>query len=89
MALGARMKDVLMQFMVEAVTLAALGGLVGLVLGAGGLYIAANGLQWATAINPAMFMLSITMAALTGIIFGFGPARRAAQLDPVVALKSE
>jgi len=89
MALGARMKDVLMQFMVEAVTLAALGGLVGLVLGAGGLYIAANGLQWATAINPTMFMLSITMAALTGIIFGFGPARRAAQLDPVVALKSE
>lgn len=88
-ALGARMNDVLLQFMVEAVTLAALGGLIGLLLGYIGLYLAANGLQWATAISPTMFMLSIVMAALTGIIFGYGPARRAASLDPVVALKSE
>lgn len=89
MALGARMKDVLVQFMVEAVTLAAIGGLVGLVLGSVGLYVAANGLQWATAISPTLFLFSILMAAATGVIFGFGPARRAAGLDPVVALKME
>ncbi|MDT8398823.1 MAG: ABC transporter permease [Pseudomonadales bacterium] len=88
-ALGARMNDVLLQFMVEAVTLAAMGGLIGLVLGYMGLYLAANGLQWATAISPTMFMLAIAMATVTGIVFGYGPARRAASLDPVVALKSE
>jgi len=89
MALGARMGDVLLQFMVEAVTLAALGGLIGLVLGFAGLYAAANGLQWATAVSPVMFFAAIAMAAATGVVFGYGPARRAALLDPVVALKAE
>jgi putative ABC transport system permease protein len=89
MALGARMRDVLMQFMAEAVTLAALGGAIGLVLGCIGLYAAANGLQWATAISPVMFLAAIVMAAATGVVFGYGPARRAALLDPVVALKAE
>jgi putative ABC transport system permease protein len=89
MALGARMRDVLTQFITEAVALAALGGLVGLMLGYAGLYAAANGLEWATTVSPAMFLLSIVMAAATGVVFGYGPARRAAMLDPVVALKAE
>jgi ABC-type antimicrobial peptide transport system, permease component len=89
MALGARMRDVMVQFMVEAVTLAALSGLVGLVLGYVGLMSARHGLQWATALSPAMLLLAVAMAALTGILFGYGPARRAASLDPVVALKAE
>jgi putative ABC transport system permease protein len=89
MALGARMNDVLVQFLVEAVTLAALGGLIGLVLGAAGLLFAKHGFHWATAISPSMLIAAVGMAALTGIIFGYGPARRAAVLDPVVALKSE
>jgi putative ABC transport system permease protein len=89
MALGARMGDVLVQFLVEAVTLAALGGLIGLVLGAGGLLFAKHGFHWATAISPSMLVAAVGMAALTGIVFGYGPARRAAVLDPVVALKSE
>lgn len=89
MALGARMQDVLAQFMVEAITLAALGGLAGLVLGAIGLYIAQNVLHWTTAVSPVMLLIAIVMAAATGVIFGFGPARRAASLDPVVALKAE
>ncbi len=89
MAMGARVQDVMMQFMVEAVVLAAMGGMIGLLLGAIGLLLAEHGLHWATAISPAMLLLAVAMAALTGVIFGYGPARRAAALDPVVALKSE
>jgi len=89
MAMGARTTDVLTQFLVEAVTLAALGGVIGLVLGAFGLTIAKYGLHWATAISPGMLLLAVVMAAATGIAFGFGPARRAAVLDPVIALRAE
>ena len=89
MAMGARMNDVLVQFIVEAVTLAALGGVLGLLLGSGGLYIASNAMHWATSISPSMLLIAVTMAAFTGIIFGYGPARSAASLDPVVALKFE
>ncbi len=89
MAMGARMNDVLLQFIVEAVTLAALGGVLGLMLGTVGLYIASNAMHWATSISTSMLLIAVTMAAFTGIIFGYGPARSAARLDPVVALKFE
>jgi len=89
MALGARVGDVLVQFLVESVTLAALGGIIGLVIGSLGLLGAEYGLQWATAISPMMLLAAVIMAAMTGAIFGYGPARRAANLDPVVALKAE
>ncbi len=89
MALGARMQDVMLQFLVEAVVLAAIGGLLGLLLGAGGLLVAEYGLAWATAISPTMLLAAIAMAVSTGVIFGYSPARRAASLDPVVALKAE
>jgi putative ABC transport system permease protein len=89
MAMGARTTDVLTQFLVEAVTLAALGGLIGLVLGTCGLMVARYGLHWATAVSPGMLLLAVLMAAATGVAFGFGPARRAAVLDPVIALRAE
>lgn len=89
MALGARVRDVLAQFMVEAITLAALGGLLGLVTGAIALYFATYALDWTAVISPLMLLLAIGVAALTGLVFGYGPARRAANLDPVVALKAE
>jgi ABC-type antimicrobial peptide transport system permease subunit len=89
MAVGARTRDVMTQFLVEAVTLAALGGLVGLGLGSLGLLLASHGFHWATAVSPGMLLAAVLMAALTGIVFGYGPARRAAVLDPVVALRKE
>lgn len=89
MAMGARTTDVMLQFLVEAVTLAALGGGIGLVLGAAGLAVAEYGLHWATAVSPTMLVVAVLLAAGTGVAFGFGPARRAALLDPVVALRAE
>jgi putative ABC transport system permease protein len=89
MALGARAGDVMLQFLVEAVTLAALGGLIGLLLGMAGLTVTEYGLHWATSASPAMLAAALAMAAITGMVFGFVPARRAAFLDPVIALRSE
>lgn len=89
MALGARANDVMLQFLVEAVTLAAIGGLIGLALGTIGLFVTEYGFHWATAVSPIMFVIAVAMAAMTGVAFGFAPARRAAHLDPVIALRSE
>jgi putative ABC transport system permease protein len=89
MALGARATDVMLQFLVEAVTLAALGGLIGLMLGGIGLMVTEYGFHWATSASPTMLVAALAMAGITGVVFGFGPARRAAYLDPVIALKSE
>ena len=89
MAIGARVRDVLTQFLVEAVTLALLGGVLGLLVGACGLWAANRGFNWATALSMDMLLLGIVVAAVTGIVFGFGPAHQAARLDPVVALRSE
>ncbi len=89
MALGARTTDVTLQFLVEAVTLAAVGGIIGLALGGAGLLVTKYGLHWATAVSPIMLVVAVAMAAVSGIAFGFGPARGAARLDPVIALRSE
>jgi len=89
MAVGARERDVMTQFLVEAVLLAAIGGVIGLALGAIGLAVARYGLHWATALSPTMLLLALVTAAGTGVVFGYGPARRAAILDPVVAVRSE
>ncbi len=89
LALGARMQDIMLQFIAEAVTLAVAGGCLGLVLGYLGLLVAQQSFHWAAVLEPAMVMAALVMAMLTGIVFGYGPARRAARLDPVVALKAE
>ena len=87
MAVGARTRDVLVQFLSEAIMLAVVGGLLGVLLGAVGLTTLSHTLHWATAISPTMLVLALLMAATTGVVFGYGPARRGAILDPVIALR--
>ncbi len=89
MAVGARTRDVLVQFLAEAVMLAMIGGLLGVLLGTVGLTTLSYTLHWATAISPTMLVLALLMATITGVAFGYGPARRGAILDPVIALRSE
>ena len=88
MAAGARMRDILLQFNTEAVVVCCLGGALGLGLGIGAAYLAQSlGAPMLLSVPPAL--LAVGCACLTGVVFGFLPARKAARLDPVVALSSE
>jgi putative ABC transport system permease protein len=89
MAVGGRKSDIMRQFLVEAVTLCLIGGLLGTVLGVGSAAIVANAAQWPVLISPGIIVLAMGAAAATGIVFGYFPARRAAGLNPIDALRSE
>ncbi|MGE5244314.1 MAG: ABC transporter permease [Betaproteobacteria bacterium] len=89
MAIGARGRDVLLQFLVEAIVLSLFGGLIGIGLG----FALSTGvtlwLQWPTAVSPNAVALAFGFAAATGMFFGFYPARKASALDPIEALRFE
>jgi putative ABC transport system permease protein len=89
MAIGARGKDVLLQFLVEAVTISLFGGLLGIALGYGLSAAAERFLTWPTAIPANAIGLAFGCAAGTGVFFGFYPARKASNLDPIEALRFE
>jgi putative ABC transport system permease protein len=89
MALGARPRDVLNQFLIEAIILSLVGGLVGVVAGIGASYLFGEFGDMRTLIVPASIPLAFGAAALVGIFFGYYPATRAAKLDPIVALRHE
>jgi len=89
MAVGARGRDILMQFLVEAVTLALIGGLLGIVLGVGGSYAIGHFAEWRTELNLQAIALAVGFAAAIGIFFGFSPARKASRLLPIEALRYE
>lgn len=89
MALGARPADVLLQFLLEAVILSLVGGLVGVLSGVGGANLFAELGTMRTEIVPASIPLAFGAAAAVGIFFGYYPATRAAKLDPIVALRHE
>ena len=89
MAIGARGKDVLLQFLVEAVVLSLFGGMIGIAFGFGLAEAAERFLEWPTAIPPNAIAMAFGFAAATGVFFGFYPARKAARLDPIEALRFE
>lgn len=88
-AVGARRRDILLQFILEATSLSLAGGLIGVGVGAAGGLILARVTGWPTAISPLAILLAFGGAAVVGIFFGGYPARRAAHLDPIVALRAE
>jgi putative ABC transport system permease protein len=88
-AVGAKTKDILTQFLVEAVTLSLLGGVIGIVLGVLASKLISYFAQWSTLISVGSILLAFVFSALVGISFGFYPARKAAYLDPIDALRYE
>jgi len=89
MAVGARGSDILSQFLVEAVTLALIGGLCGIVLGVGGSYAIGEFAGWRIKINVEAVTLAVGFSAAIGVFFGFYPARKASRLLPIEALRYE
>ncbi len=88
-ALGATRFNILLQFLIEAVVLCCLGGIVGIGLGAGGASIMSKVAGWSTQISTSAIVMAFAFSAFVGVAFGVWPARRAATLDPIVALRYE
>jgi ABC-type antimicrobial peptide transport system permease subunit len=89
MAVGARAKDILRQFLMEAFVLCLIGGMVGIILGHGGSYLVRVFLKWSTQTSPEAIVAAIVVSASVGIAFGFYPAWKASRLDPIEALRYE
>ena len=89
MAVGARSRDILGQFLVEAVTLSVIGGLIGILLGIGAAMLIAQLAGWPTALSSGAIILATGFATLIGVFFGYYPARKASRLLPIDALRHE
>jgi putative ABC transport system permease protein len=89
LAIGAKGRDVLLQFLVEAIVISILGGGIGIALGFGMAELATRVWEFPTAVPPNAVVMAFGFSAITGIFFGFYPARKAAALDPIVALRYE
>jgi putative ABC transport system permease protein len=89
LAIGALESEVLAQFLVEAVILTTLGGAIGVGLGLAGSFAASRALNFPFVLSPAVILGAFAFSALIGVVFGFMPARRAARLDPIDALRHE
>ncbi len=88
-SIGARSRDILSQFLVESVTLSLLGGLVGAVLGIVATFLISSFADWDVALDPTTIVIAIGFSVAIGVVFGVWPARQAARLDPITALRYE
>ena len=88
-AIGARGRHVMLQFLIEALALSLAGGLIGIVIGVAVSIVIALLAGWAIAFNPLTIAVPVVFSLIVGIVFGVWPARQAARLDPVVALRYE
>jgi putative ABC transport system permease protein len=89
MAIGAKQRDILLQFLTEAVLLTTCGGVIGMVLGIAGAKLVAQLIGWPTLISPETIIIAFGFSAGVGVFFGFYPARKAASLNPIEALRYE
>ena len=89
LAVGAQPGDILAQFLVEALTLAAIGGIIGVALGIGAGKLLSAQFGWSLVIRPDIVVLALLVSGLVGVVFGLYPARKAARLDPIDALRYE
>ncbi|HKS97652.1 MAG TPA: FtsX-like permease family protein, partial [Terriglobia bacterium] len=89
MAIGATEEDVQMQFLSEALVLSLIGGAVGILAGVVGSDAVSNMLRWPTTIPPEAIVIAVVFSAVVGVFFGYYPARKAASLDPIEALRYE
>lgn len=88
-AIGARYSDILSQFVIEAIVLSLAGGLIGIAFGLLGATLVGQLMHWTTVVTPISVILSFVVSIGIGLFFGIYPARRAAKLDPIVALRSD
>jgi len=89
MSIGARGQDVLMQFLIEAILISITGGVIGVVLGVSSAYLISYFLNWPILISESSIVISFVVCAITGVFFGYYPAKKASNLDPIDALRYE
>lgn len=89
MAVGAHGRDILTQFLIEAISLSAVGGIIGIITGIAAAKIIAAMKNWPSLISPASIIVAFLVSTAVGVFFGFYPARKAARLDPIEALRYE
>jgi putative ABC transport system permease protein len=88
-AIGATEGNVQQQFLIEAVVLSLMGGVAGILFGLGASYVITQTLGWPVLVSPLVIVIAVVFSMAVGVFFGFYPARKAAQLDPIEALRYE
>ncbi|WP_288561311.1 FtsX-like permease family protein, partial [uncultured Victivallis sp.] len=89
MAVGARSRDILQQFLIESMVLCLVGGVVGILLGHGSALLVQKYLNWPIISSPEAVVAAVVVSAAVGVVFGFYPAWKASRLDPIEALRYE